>query len=67
LGKVGGRYDETVVTIQVIDWKKKSMFAMEHIGCWANWLVAMQNHWSLMRGKGCWERSAVALMRQWSL
>jgi hypothetical protein len=64
LGKVGGRYDESVVTIQVIDWKKKSMFAMELIGCS---LVAMQIHWSLMRGYRCWAKSAVAMMCQWAL
>jgi hypothetical protein len=33
LGKVGRRYDEPVVTIEIIDRKKKSTFAMELIGC----------------------------------
>jgi hypothetical protein len=42
LGKVGGRYEGSVGTIKVIDRKKKSMFAMEPIGRWANWLVVGQ-------------------------
>jgi hypothetical protein len=61
LGEDGGRYKGSVVTIEDIDWKKKSMFAMKPTRSIANWLVDWQIQCPTTRGYECWAKSAVAM------
>jgi hypothetical protein len=59
LWKVQGRYEESVVAIEVIGLQEKSMVATEVTVYYANSLVAMQSQQSLLTGYGCCEKSVV--------
>jgi hypothetical protein len=65
LGKVGGRFEGSVGTIEVIDWNKKSMFAIKLIGRCENWLVVGQFQCQTTGDYECWAKSAVAMRGQW--